>query len=406
VWTLAWRNVWRKKGRSVITMSAVALVVILSLVYFAFGGAARNALYTSLTEANGQLQVRVAGYRDLREFGDLLMRDAGGVAAAVAARSDGGLVVEALDVLGLLEGNARSRGVALQGIDRPAELQAAYADGWLREGRLPTAGDVEGIVLSVGLARAIDVAMGDTVYVYAPGTEGYGAAGYTVIGLLDLPSGAHVAQLSLAAAQELAAPDAVTRLEVHLPSFVTMEDDAALPVLRARLAEALGGGYDVETWRQASPGMASYLDLLGPMQAIVNGIFFILAGLLVTNTVYLSVIERVREFGVIQALGARGRKIMAMVVAESLFLCLVGAGAGSAVGLAIVARMAQGFGFPAEIAAYVAEYGFPEVMYASLSPDQLVVTVVFTLAIAVLAAILPAFTATHLEPIEAIRYTA
>ena len=226
------------------------------------------------------------------------------------------------------------------------------------------------------------------------------------MGLLDFPSAAHIAQLSLPAAQELAAPDAVTRFEVHLPDFRRIADDEALPALQQRLQNTRAEGYSIETWRDVNPGLASYIELLAPMQAVVTGIFFILAGLLVTNTVYLSIIERVREFGIIQVLGASQHKVISMVLTESLFLCFLGALFGSAIAAVIVARMAQGFSFPAELSEYMADLGLPPVLYASVSPGQITVALIFTFTIGVLAAVLPALTATKLEPIEAIRYTA
>ena len=406
MWTLAWRNIWRKRWRSLFTIGAVGLVVVLTLVYFGIGGAARNALYQSLTEGSGHLQVRVEGYRDLREFSDLLIRDVDEVRGALSADTDNAWIVEILEVPGLLEGSARSRGVAVQGVARPDALQAQYAEENLLEGRLPIGNEADTMALSHGLARAIDVGIGDTVYAYTPGTEGYGAAAYTVVGLLDFPASAHLAQLSLPAAQELAAPGAVTRFEVHLPTFKRLSDDETLPAVRQRLHSTLGERYSIETWRDANPGLASYVEMLAPMQAIVTGIFFILAGLLVTNTVYLSIIERVREFGVIQALGASQRKVMGMVLTESLFLCFLGALAGSAIAAGIVARMAQGFSFPAELTEYMAGLGLPAVLYASVSLGQIAVTVAFTFTLGVLAAVLPALTATKLVPIEAIRYTA
>jgi ABC-type lipoprotein release transport system permease subunit len=405
MWALAWRNIWRKRWRSLVTIGAVALVVILTLVYFGIGGAARNALYQSLTESSGHLQVRVEGYRDLREFSDLLIRNPGDVRAALEAFTDNAWIVEVLEAPGLIEGSVRSRGLAFQGVARPDALQARYADETLIEGRLPARDELDGVALSRGLARAIGVGTGDTVYLYAPGTEGYGAAAYTVVGILDMPGAAHLAQLSLPAAQELAAPDAVTRMEVHLPDFRRASDDEALPALQQRLQGALGG-YTIETWRDVNPGLAAYIELLAPMQAVATGIFFILAGLLVTNTVYLSVIERVREFGVIQALGASKRKVVGMVLSESLFLCFLGALIGSAVAAMIVRRMAQGFSFPAELGEYLADLGLPPVLYASVSPGQLAVAVAFTFAMGVLAAVLPALTATRLEPVEAMRFTA
>lgn len=403
--TLAWRNLWRRRWRSLLTTGAVGVVVLLTLVYFGFGGAAQNGVYQNLTETSGHLQVHVQDYRDLRAFGDLLIRDAASVRQELESKTENAQVVEVLEVPGLLEGDGRSRGVLLQGVAQPEAMRTQYAEANLAEGTLPEPGDVQGVALSQGLARALNAQLGDTVYMYAPGTEGYGASAYTVVGLLDLPGAVQLARVSLRAAQELAAPGAVSRFEVHLP-FKRLTDDAALPGARARLSAQLGEGYSVETWAEVNPSMAAYLAALGPSTVVVTGLFFILAGLLVTNTVYLSVIERVREFGVIQALGAGRRKVIGMVLTESLVLCAVGALVGAALGLGIVAVLAQGFSFPAELADLYAESGLPTVLYASVSLGQLLTTVVFTFVTGVLAALLPAFAAARLEPTEAMRFSA
>jgi ABC-type antimicrobial peptide transport system permease subunit len=68
-------------------------------------------------------------------------------------------------------------------------------------------------------------------------------------------------------------------------------------------------------------------------------------------------------------------------------------------------RMAQGFTFPGMEELFV-EYGLPATLYASISPDQIVITVVFTVLTGILAALFPAFTAARLEPVEAMRFSA
>lgn len=404
--SLAWRNLLRKRGRSAVSAGAVAVVVFLTLVYFGLAGALQNGMFENLTASTGHLQVRAEGYRDLRDFSDLLLRDAGALRARLEAEApENTQFVAALSVPGLLEGEGRSRGVVLEGVSRAPALQERYAERTLAEGRLPAEGDLGGAALSQGLARALAVGLGDTVYVYAPGTEGYGAAAYTVVGLLNVPGGAPVAQVSLAAAQELAAPDAASRFELHLEGF-GRTDDATLPALQGALAANLGDGLSVETWREINPSIAGYLDIVPATTSVVTGIFFILAGLLVTNTVYLSVIERVREFGVIKALGAPRRRVLGMVLAESLILCGSGAFMGAALGLAVVAVMAQGFSFPPAYTELLGDTGFPEVLYATLTPTQVAVATLFTTLTGVLAALLPALTALRLEPVEAMRFSA
>src|SRR5690606_27520047 len=133
---------------------------------------------------------------------------------------------------------------------------------------------------------------GDPVYVFAPGTEGWGAGAYTLVGLLSFPQTAveiQAAYLSLEGARELAAPGAATRFDIHLTGDQPGAE-AAIQDAKERLAAALGPGVAVETWREASPDMAVVLDLMDPIMTIFAAFIFVLAGLLVVNTIYLGLV--------------------------------------------------------------------------------------------------------------------
>jgi ABC-type lipoprotein release transport system permease subunit len=427
MWLLAWRNIWRKKWRSLLTAFAVGVVVYLTLIYFGMVGASQNGMYQSISQNAGHIQVRVAGYRDIRDFDDLLLADVSSlvtqVSTAVAEITteinsdiDTELIRDlqvstALEVPGLLEGDGRSRGIVLQGIDQTDSGRERYAEEYLEAGRLPTPGDLESIALGNKLATALGVELGDTVYMYAPGTEGYGAAAFTVTGLLNIAGAETFAVSSLLAAQDVGAPEDASRVELYFPNLRRFVDDPVLDSMRDQLVSALAGAgvatdaLEVELWREVDPSISSYLASSEGITTVITGLFFVLAGLLVMNTVYLSVMERIKEFGVMIALGTKRRNVVRMMLGESLFICAVGASVGGVLGMVSLWRMAQGFTFPGMEELFV-EYGLPATLYASISPDQIVITVVFTVLTGILAALFPAFTAARLEPVEAMRFSA
>ena len=407
--SLAWRNLGRQRWRSGVTAGSVALVVFLSLLYFSMGGASTNSLYSRIVETTGHVQLRVAGWRDARGLQDGLIRDAGElreqVAATAEARLDAPLVVGVLDVPALLSGEERSRGIVVHGQDWPEAI---------RERRLGDAGlsgrFVEGpgeVVLGASLARALDVTRGEEVFVYAPESEGFGAAALRVVGLVDLADPATeiaTAWTTLDEAQALAAPDAVTAIEIHAPSIVTIDDDAAAVALADELGAALPG-LEAMDWRELEPGTVALIESLDPMLFAVSALFFVLAGLLVLNTVYLSVMERIRELGVILALGAGGRRVLTLIAAESVLLCALGALVGGGLGLAAIASVSDGFTIPA-LAEYWASFGMDPVLYPTVTPGQVVFALAFAVVTALAAALWPAALAARLEPVEAMRFQA
>lgn len=321
---LAWRNLWRQRGRGIATLSAVAFVVALVLIMFGMLGGLMNASYQDITQRGGHVQVRVQNHRDVRDFDALLLRDVDTTLKDIEALDDEALAVPVLEVPALAAGDTRSRGIRITGVSHPERLKDAFASDYLAAGQLPDAGDLEGIVLGATLARALQVELGDEVFLYAPGTDGIGAAAYTLIGVLELNDpvieGRSV-YLSLEAAQELAAPGGATRVEVHLPHLVRLSDDDTVVQFQTALGNTLSDS-SVETWRQVEPAQAAVIDVMNPILTGIAVIFFVLAGLMVVNTTYLSLMERIHEFGTIISLGATPRKVMRMVITESLVLCL------------------------------------------------------------------------------------
>jgi len=404
--TLSWRNVWRQRGRSLLTAGAVGLAVFFALVYQGLIGAVENGMYNTLAQAVGHLQVRVAGYRDKRELRDLLIPGAEAVKAKLQQAQPQAEIVVSLEVPALLSGESRSRGVLLVGQEQPPKFAQNFRAQFLQAGQMPTS-DTQGIALGAALARALQVKLGDAVYAYAPNTQGSGAAVYKVVALLHFPDPAtegRAAYLSLAAAQALAAPGGATRLELHLP-ITRYSQDWLVSALRPALANALGPGLSVETWREANPSLAQVLALLQPLVLVMMLIFFVLAGLMVVNTVYLGLLERTREFGVITALGAGPAKVTWMVLLESLLLCLSGAVGGGLLGVGLVAILSKGFTYPG-LDKIGGTFGIPQVLYPSLGVWGVLGTLLFAVLTGLLAAWWPARVAAQMEPVEAMRFNA
>ncbi len=405
--TLAWRNLWRQPRRSLVTLLAVAVVVFLAIVFASFGGAFVNAIYQDLTARVGHVQVHAAGYRDARDMQAGLLANGEHVVEVAHRTVPDAEVLASLDVPALLAGAERSRGVVVTGRAGSAALLQRYADEHLSSGALPAGDDTTGVALGRALADALQVGVGDTVYAFAPGTLGYGAGAYRVTGLvrLDDPAAeARTALVTLGAAQELGAPGAVTSVELHFPSLRTVTQDARSAAAAATLRGALGAGYQVEAWRELDPTLQAILRFINPVLAAFTGLFFILAGLLVVNTVYLSTLERVREFGLIVSLGASGRQVIGMITLESVVLCLTGAAGGAAAGLGLVAVLSRGFEFPGMEGLYQA-IGLNPVLYPSVSALQVVSILAFAVLVAIVAALWPATMAARIEPTEAMRFT-
>jgi ABC-type lipoprotein release transport system permease subunit len=280
-----------------VTAIVIAVVILFTLVYFGLLEAMKNGMFQRITETSGHISIRVEDWRDKREFYSLLIPDATEKQAALERIVQGAEIKAVLEVPTLLMGEVRSRGIQLLGVASPASEIERFTQDYLAEGRLPAPDALEEIALGQALAQALKVKLGDRTYALAPGTEGVGAMAFEVVGLLDLPEQsleARFAYLSLPAAQELAAPAAVTQFEIYLPELRRLADEGTIEPLKTKIIQALGPGLSIENWREANPALATYINIMDPIIIIFDALFFVLAGLLVVNTIYCQTLGGVK----------------------------------------------------------------------------------------------------------------
>jgi len=393
---LAWRNLLRTPGRSLTTGGVVALVVFLSLVFLSVYAGAFDAFFQCVLDRTGHLVVRVEGYEAKQDLESLTF------VPPSLSLPQGARVEGVLEGGGLLLAGERSRAVAFTGFTPEG---FARQRGLLKEGRLPEASGEA--LLGEALAKALKVRLGDEVVAYAPGGLGLGVYAFRVVGLVDLPEThleARTVLVPLADAQALLAPGRVSRLEIRL-SGVGLYEKEPLEALKAALQPHLPG-LRVETWLEANPLYAALLPLYDTVMGIYVGIFFVLAGLVLLNALYLSLVERVREFGLLAALGLTGWRLVALVFWESLLLVGVSALVGMGAGLLLHLELVDGFRLPlpAWILEQYKEFGLPEVLYGRLGVKEVLLTLGYAVGVALLAALWPGWLASRLEPVEAMRY--
>lgn len=394
---LAWRNLWRARARSLLTAGVIALVVSLSLVSLAFTWAAVNGFFTTLTRKSGHLVVRIRGYQDLplpeRVF-PAAVKDR--VARVLpAARVEGALEWPALAL-----GPERAEPALLLGLEPGGELAKSLLKGAPLE---------RGAVLGKALAHRLHLSPGSPVEVTLPSALGKGHARLPVAGVVELLEKREERRLlavSLSTAAELAAPGRVSELVIFLPNVHRYRDQKRIRQAQSLLAKALGPEFLVLRWDQAVPGLSGMVRVFYRFMLIFVGLVFTLAALILLNTLYLSLSERVREFGLLVALGMTPGRVFALVYLETLLLTLTGAGWGFLLGGLLTLRLARGFALPPAIAESYAQFGLPPVLYGELHPGDVAVVFLFTLAAAVAAAFWPAYLAARLEPVPAMRHVA
>jgi ABC-type lipoprotein release transport system permease subunit len=343
---VAWRNLVRGWRRSAIIVAAIgfglgAAVFMVGLM----NGMIRQMTDTAVRTQLGHVAVHTRGYHDnpdvTRSLPDggrpVLERLQRGwdVAASPRLRGDG-----------LVQSARHSARAVLVGVDPEGEARISSVPGSLVEGVFlegeapaPRRSRALGpVVIGNRLAERLRVGLGDKVVVHAPGETGLGA--FRVRGIYETPSSEFDAAfvfLQLADAQRLlGVGDRVTEITLVL------DRPKEAPALQAWLHERLAGAeVEILRWDEREPQLAAMLGLMENIYWIFYAAIFVAMAFGIANVLFMSVYERIREFGVLRAVGLRPSRLVAMVLLESVLLTMVGTAVGLAFGFEVISLLEE-----------------------------------------------------------------
>jgi ABC-type antimicrobial peptide transport system permease subunit len=239
---------------------------------------------------------------------------------------------------------------------------------------------------------------------------GVGALRIPVIGIYDAPisqMGRTLVHTTLDTARRLArSPNAATAIVARVEGVRSVSDTGKIEAVTDQLGRRLPSELEALDWRALAPQVAGYMALVDPAMVIVAVVFFGLGALVVLNTLYLSVMERTRELGLILSLGASRWHVIRMILTEASIIAVIGALYGALIGVVLV-WIVEAFGgipLPGQFADFMKAVGVNPVIHMMIKWPQVVISAVSMVVIAILAAWFPAYRASKLEPVEAMRY--
>ena len=328
---VAWRSIWRTPRRTLISMGAVGVGLILVIFYTGMmGGILGEAKEQMDSTGMGHVEVTAPGWRLHRGAAESLAEPTALLGRlTLPPGSEVGVRVVAR---GLLSSPRGSEGVELFGADWEREEQLC---AWLRdvrEGERPAPGDDRGILIGEKLAERLKVKVGAKVRLMGQRVDGeLSAQLFRVRGIFRSLSPAisqRRGMASQAAVRELLGVGDVAHLIV-----VQLERAAEADPLKERLRGELGEGYEVLSYGDLMP-MLRQMEQLGDAFVWIAALFiYSLVGLGILNTLLMSVMERRREFGMLRAIGTRPARVVAQVLGESFWIATLSAAAGLVLGL-------------------------------------------------------------------------
>ena len=404
------RHMMRNRRRSILTLLAVLIPIYFLIVMFGFINSMLLDMFESTTRFDtGHMQIRAVETRGTGSAMPLIRNPEDALAALAAVEGIEWSTVR-LDLPALASVGERTRTVYVRGVV-PEEIDpiSNMAD-LVVEGEFLTSTS-NGVIVGEELADLLELTVGDDMVLLGAHPEAsLGALRVPILGVFAAPEatmGRTVVFASLGTARQLARSEtAATSIVIRVDGVIGPWDTTLLDQAANELRTTLPPGYEGQDWKELVPFVPAYLEILTPMMLIMAVIFFGLGALVVVNTLYLSVMERTREIGLIIALGASRARVMGMVLTEAGLITLAGAFYGALVGVGIVWIVEAFGGIPlwGQTAEYMRLIGISPVLHMSITANQVILSAGAMAGIAMLAAWFPAWRASKLEPMEAMRY--
>lgn len=402
LWTIAYRDLLRNRRRSILTLLAVALGLAMLMMFNGLiAGVWEDALQNSIRLRTGHLQLRAPSYQEKKlslKWEDLL-DNPDGLATRLNRMSEVKAAAPVLWAGSILSTGDESVSLQILGIDPTSQLYDPIR-GSLVSGKFLTPDDRSGIIIGQPLAASLGVEVGQKVNLALVNADGKAdEANFTVRGLF---STGIVSYDESAVFMPLGKAQAFDR---------TGERASAIVVLLHRqgdtekVAAAIQSpGVTTLTWRDSNQFVLQTVETAMSFYVILDGIVMLVVAVIIANTLLMAVFERIREIGILAALGMKSRQIMQMFLFEAFILGLAGIVVGFALGSIGVAFLAK-VGIPLGAAASAAGSNFAirSSMYAHFVPGTFMWLSVWTLVFVLLASLYPARFAARREPVDALR---
>jgi ABC-type lipoprotein release transport system permease subunit len=398
---MAWRNVWRNRRRSVVTISAMAFGLWVMILYAALLDGYVQGMERSILDLEvGDVQIFAPEFRENPTLWTTIEDPDAVIEPLVREGFDASGRVLAF---GLAAAGESSAGVAFRGVDLAADARVTRIQDEVDRGEWLSADDPKGVVMGRRLARMLNVRVGDEVVVLTQGSDG--AMAYDLYHLRGVLRGIADATdrggvfLNESTLRELVTvPEGVHQIIVRRPEELSL--DLAAGEIRGVAPEL-----DVQTWKQLLPTLSSMLESSRGIMIAMFFIMYIAIGMLILNAMLMAVFERIRELGVMKALGVGPFEVLRLILLESALQTAIAVAAGLVLSVpALLYLEDTGIDLGMLAGTSVLGIAMDPIWRAAISPQVFTTPVVVLLVMVGLAVTYPALKAAAVQPVEAMRH--
>ena len=401
---LAWRNLWRHRRRTWLTVGAMVfsnflLVFMISLQFGTYDMMIEN----SLRPFAGQMEISHEGY-DKDQKIRLVIPHAQDYVQKLRTQFPELSILPRSQSFALLSSDKRSIGALVAGIDSAHEGEYSNIPASIIDGRYLKPHERESIIVGDVLANNLKIHVGDELTLLSSAYDGsIAAAVFKVVGIYK--SGVteidrNIAQINLQEFDQVfSMGDAVHRIVLNAKNIKDMPD------YMTKIKESLPAGENLQVlgWQTLHPSIKQAITSDLTSSWFMYAVLIVLVAFSVLNTQLMSVLERTKEFGIMMAIGCGQWRLGALVTFETALMSALGLVIGVVLGAVLVWYLSHsGISYPG-MEEMAAQYNMPDKMYPKVSFFTIMLGPSIVFIFCLLAVIYPALRLHFLQPVKAMR---
>jgi ABC-type lipoprotein release transport system permease subunit len=400
IFSMAWRNIWRNKARSIVIMVSVAIGLLAGISVLAlYKGMMKSRVRTVIDTETGHLQIHNVQFK--KDYAPQFVIDSfDTVISTIRSMPSVKIAAGRTIVQGMLAATSGSAGVQINGVIPGLEGKLSRLNEKIITGRGLEGVKKNQIIIGKKLADKMKLKQGSKlVLTFTDSSENLISAAFRVVGIFQSEN-APLDELNV----YVTAVDLNQLLQIngYHEIGVLLQNDFDVSSIEKQLQHRFPFLL-VESWQKLSPETDLMVKTVDTYSYIIMMIILVALAFGILNTMLMSVLERIREIGMMVALGTSRLRIFLLVLMETVFLTLAGTPLGFGIGYLLVNHYERyGLDLSGMGKEMMASFGFSTMVYPSFPWEKLPGVTIMVITTALVSCLLPALKALKLRPAEAL----